>query len=80
MIHEFRTYDLSPGSLPQYYQNTEPMMEKRLEYSPLVGYFHTEVGPLNRVLHIWEYKDLNERTDDIQLVLFQRYMRLGNPR
>jgi hypothetical protein len=39
------------------------MMEKRLEYSPLVGYFHTEVGPLNRVLHIWEYEDLNERAD-----------------
>ncbi len=61
MIHEFRTYDLKPGSLPQYYENTAPMMEKRLEYSDLVGYFHTEVGPLNRVLHIWEYKDLNER-------------------
>jgi len=34
-----------------------------LEYSPLVGYFHTEVGPLNRVLHIWEYDDLNQRAD-----------------
>jgi hypothetical protein len=63
MIHEFRTYDLKAGSLPQYYENTAPMLEKRLEYSPLVGYFHTEVGPLNRVLHIWEYNDLNERSD-----------------
>ena len=63
MIHEFRTYDLNPGSLAQYYKNTTPMMEKRLEYSPLVGYFHTEVGLLNRVLHIWEYEDLNERAD-----------------
>ena len=63
MIHEFRTYDLKPGSLAQYYKNTAPMMEKRLEYSSLVGYFHTEIGPLNRVLHIWEYEDLNERTD-----------------
>ena len=63
MIHEFRTYDLNPGSLAQYYKNTTLMMEKRLEYSPLVGYFHTEVGLLNRVLHIWEYEDLNERAD-----------------
>ncbi|GIT19114.1 MAG: NIPSNAP family protein [Dehalococcoidia bacterium] len=62
MIHEFRTYDLKPGSLAQYYSNTAPMMQKRLEYSPLVGYFHTEIGPLNRVLHIWEYEDLNERS------------------
>ena len=62
MIHEFRTYDLKPGSLGQYYSNTAPMMQKRLEYSPLVGYFHTEIGPLNRVLHIWEYEDLNERS------------------
>ena len=63
MIHEFRIYDLKPGSLDKYYENTAPMMEKRLEYSPLVGYFHTEVGPLNRVLHIWEYEDLNQRAD-----------------
>ena len=39
------------------------MMRKRLEYSPLVGHFHTEIGPLNRVLHIWEYEDLNTRSD-----------------
>lgn len=63
MIHEFRTYDLKPGSLVRYYQNTAPLIEKRVEYSPLVGYFHTEVGPLNRVLHIWEYEDLNQRSD-----------------
>ena len=63
MIHEFRTYDLKPGSLEQYYGNTAPMMRKRLEYSPLVGHFHTEIGPLNRVLHIWEYEDLNTRSD-----------------
>ena len=61
MIHEFRIYDLVPGTLDKYYDSTGAMIEKRLEYSPLVGYFHTEIGPLNRVLHIWEYEDLNHR-------------------
>ena len=61
MIHEFRIYDIKPGTLDQYYQNTGPLIPERVEYSPLVGYFHTEIGPLNRVLHIWEYEDLNQR-------------------
>ena len=63
MIHEFRTYDLTSGSLNQFYENTAPLIDKRVEYSPLIGYFHTEVGPLNRVLHIWEYDDLKHRSD-----------------
>ena len=62
MIHEFRIYDIKPGELEKYYDSTGAMIEKRLEYSPLVGYFHTEIGPLNRVLHIWEYEDLNHRS------------------
>tara|TARA_Y100001936_G_scaffold109241_1_gene107398 strand:+ start:3509 stop:4123 length:615 start_codon:yes stop_codon:yes gene_type:complete len=61
MIHEFRIYDIKPGTLEKYYDSTGAMIKKRLEYSPLVGYFHTEIGPLNRVLHIWEYEDLNHR-------------------
>lgn len=63
LIHEFRIYDIKPGTLDQYYENTGPKIPERLEYSPLVGYFHAEVGPLNRVLHIWEYEDLNGRTE-----------------
>ena len=27
----------------------------------MVGYYRTEIGPLNQVVHMWAYKDLNER-------------------
>ena len=30
--------------------------------SPLGALFHTEVGPLNRIIHIWPYDDLQHRT------------------
>ena len=30
--------------------------------SPLAAFWHTEVGPLNRVIHVWPYKDFEERT------------------
>src|SRR4029079_17098318 len=31
------------------------------KYSPIVGFFHTDTGPLNEVIHIWPYNDLEER-------------------
>ena len=63
MIHEIRTYDLKAGAVPEFLQKTGELINKRLEYSPLVGFFYTEVGPLNRVVHIWQYEDLNQRTE-----------------
>tara|TARA_B100001142_G_scaffold327224_1_gene384345 strand:- start:442 stop:1056 length:615 start_codon:yes stop_codon:yes gene_type:complete len=61
MIYEFRTYDLKPGSLPVFGERVLEKLDKRLEYSQLGGYFYTEIGPLNQVVHIWPYQDLNER-------------------
>lgn len=63
MIHEIRTYDLKTGSTPEFIEKFGARIEKRVEYSPLVGFFYTEVGPLNRVIHIWQYEDMNERTE-----------------
>ena len=31
------------------------------KYSKLVGWWSTEVGPLNEVVHIWAYEDPNHR-------------------
>lgn len=39
------------------------MINGRLKYSPLGGFWSTEVGPLNQVVHIWPYEDLNQRTE-----------------
>ena len=35
----------------------------RETYSPLFGFWYTEAGPLNQVVHIWPYEDPNQRQD-----------------
>ncbi|MBT6681793.1 MAG: NIPSNAP family protein [Chloroflexi bacterium] len=63
MIHEFRTYDLIPGSIGEYIKRVSDVIEERKKLSPLVGYFYTEVGRLNRVLHIWQYDSVEHRNE-----------------
>ncbi len=64
MIYEFRTYDLKPRSVPEFLErNRAKLSEGRLDYSDLGGFWSTEVGPLNQVIHIWPYEDLNQRRD-----------------
>ena len=63
MIHEIRTYDLKPRSVPEFLEKTGAMLPGRLKYTPLGGFFHTEVGPLNQVVHIWPYDDMNHRAE-----------------
>ena len=63
MIYEIRIYDLKPRSLPEFEARSTEKLTGRLEYSKLGGFWHTEVGPLNQVVHIWPYEDLNQRAD-----------------
>lgn len=63
MIYEFRTYDLKPRSLPEFEKRIAEKLPGRLAYSKLGGFWYTEVGPLNQVIHIWPYEDLNQRAD-----------------
>ena len=63
MIHEFRTYDLKPGSIAAYIERVSDVIEERKKLSPLVGDFYTEVGRLNRVLHIWQYDSVEHRNE-----------------
>ena len=61
MIYEVRTYNVKPGSLAEVEKRFGEAYEKRKELSPLAAFFHTEIGPLNQIIHIWPYKDLAER-------------------
>jgi hypothetical protein len=62
MIYEMRTYELKVGALQKYLQLFE---EKGLpivsRYCTLVGYWIVESGRLNRVVHIWSFRDHDER-------------------
>jgi hypothetical protein len=61
MIYEMRTYDLKPRSLAEVEKRFGEAYEKRKKFSELTAFFHTEIGPLNQIIHIWGYKDLEER-------------------
>ena len=61
MIYEMRTYDLKPRSLPEVEKRFGEIYEKRKKYSELAAFWHTEIGPLNQIIHVWPYKDLEER-------------------
>jgi hypothetical protein len=61
MIVEMRTYLLKPTSVPEVVKRFGDAMPERVKLSPLVGFWHTEIGRLNHIIHMWSYKDLAER-------------------
>src|SRR5215510_16454216 len=62
MIYEIRTYGLTVGSLAEVEKRYAEAYEHRKKYSELTGFFHTEIGPLNEIIHIWGYESGEERT------------------
>jgi len=61
MIYEARTYDLKPRAVPEVEKRFGEAYEKRKKYSELAAFWHTEIGPLNQIVHVWPYQDLEER-------------------
>jgi hypothetical protein len=63
MYVEERMYLLQVGKAPEYFkQYEEHGMKVQLKHLPdLVGYYVTEVGVQNMVIHLWAYEDLNQR-------------------
>lgn len=63
MIVELRTYTVKPlrtaDFLNLYEQHALPLQKKYL--GNLIGFFISEVGPLNEVVHLWGYESMAER-------------------
>src|SRR6185437_13812025 len=64
MIYELRTYTLKPGTIGDMVKAASTVSHdiRGNDYGKLEGYWSTEIGPLNQVMHLWSYQDLNERT------------------
>src|SRR5689334_15450019 len=62
MIIEMRTYTLKPGNIPTFEERFGGALAIREKYSKLGAFWHTEVGPLNQVIHVWPYASFDERT------------------
>jgi hypothetical protein len=63
MIYEIRTYTVKPGSVAEYEKRFADGLRVRSRYSPLYGLWHTEIGPLNQIVHIWAYDSLQQRAE-----------------
>ena len=61
MIIEMRSYRMKPGSIPEVENRFAEGLRERTKVSPLGAFFHTEVGPLNRIIHVWPYEDFAQR-------------------
>ena len=63
MIYEERTYTIVTGRIAEYMTNYETLgLPVQLEVlGTLVGFFRTEIGGLNKVVHIWGYDSLDDR-------------------
>lgn len=64
MIVEERIYTLQAGTAAAYlaaYEEEGLAIQKPI-LGRLLGYYSTEFGPLNQVIHMWAYEDLAERT------------------
>ena len=62
MIYEIRTYGLTPGSVAEVEKRFGEAYPHRKKYSELAAFWHTEIGPLNEIIHVWPYQDLGERS------------------
>jgi hypothetical protein len=61
MIYEIRTYRLTPGSVAEVEKRFGEAYPHRKQYSALAAFWHTEIGPLNEIVHVWPYADHAER-------------------
>lgn len=81
MLVELRTYTTQPGRLRDYLAlyEAEGLAIQRRILGRLVGYYRSEIGELNQVLHLWAYEDLKEREQRRAALLadpqFQAYVR-----
>lgn len=64
MIFDLRTYDLVPGGLEAYQAAVREVgLPVRERYGiRLAGWYFTEIGTLNRVVHIWAFRDWEHLT------------------
>ncbi len=61
MFYEVRTYTLRPGTVAEFEERYAKRLPLREKHSKLGAFWHTEVGPLNQVIHVYPYEDFRQR-------------------
>jgi hypothetical protein len=63
MIIEMRTYTLQPTTLAEAEKRFGEALPAREKYSKLAAFWHSEVGPLNQIIHVWAYDSFEHRNE-----------------
>jgi hypothetical protein len=65
MIYDHRTYTVHHGKMADYLDRYErlalPVQLRHL--GRLVGFYVSDIGPLNQVVHIWAYDSIADREE-----------------
>ena len=61
MIIEVRTYTLQPGTLAEVEKRFGASLPHREKHSKLAAFWHSEVGQLNQIIHVWAYDSFDHR-------------------
>ena len=63
MIVEMRTYILRPGKLADFMRlmGSEGLGIEQPILGKLLGFYSTEIGSINKVIHLWAYDSFEER-------------------
>ncbi|MBH63403.1 MAG: hypothetical protein CL569_13355 [Alphaproteobacteria bacterium] len=62
-IYEFREYTIKPGAMPELLEIWGNNIHIRTEFSPMTAALFTDVGGLNKFLHIWPYASMDSRAE-----------------
>jgi hypothetical protein len=60
-VYELRWYRAHVGRAAEWLEMFKAVLPTRDKYTRRVGLWQTETGQLNEVVHMWVYKDLNDR-------------------
>jgi len=60
-FYEMRTYTLKAGKVPAMIDSWSTQIAERTKLSPLTIAMYSELGDLNKWVHVWSYKSLDER-------------------
>lgn len=60
-VYELRWYRTQTGKAGEWLNHFKAILPVREKYTRRVGLWQTEIGQLNEVVHLWVYRDLNDR-------------------
>ena len=63
MIIEMRTYTLQAGTMAEAEKRFGEALPAREKHSKLAAFWHSEIGPLNQIIHVWAYDSFEHRAD-----------------